>query len=59
MLRMLNNDELAKYNNSTPVAYDQYYNYSDMVGVIIMLLVVIIEYLILISILEVLFQLIL
>ena len=30
MLRMLNNDELARYNNSTPVAYDQYLDYRDM-----------------------------
>jgi len=32
MLRMLENRELAKYNNSTPVAYDTYLNYSDMAG---------------------------
>lgn len=30
MLRMLNNDELAQYNNTTPVAYDQYLDYGDM-----------------------------
>ena len=29
---MMDNRELAKYNNTTPVAYDQYLNYSDMVG---------------------------
>ena len=31
MLRLLDNRELAHYNNSTPVAYDQYRNYADMV----------------------------
>ena len=30
MLRMLDNRELAHYNNSTPVAYDQYRDYADM-----------------------------
>lgn len=30
MLRMLENRELAMYNNTTPVAYDTYLNYSDM-----------------------------
>ena len=30
MLRLLDNRELAHYNNSTPVAYDQYRNYADM-----------------------------
>ena len=30
MLRMLDNRELAMYNNSTPVAYDTYLNYEDM-----------------------------
>ena len=29
-LRLLDNRELAHYNNSTPVAYDQYRNYADM-----------------------------
>ena len=32
LMRMMDNRELAKYNNTTPVAYDQYLNYSDMVG---------------------------
>lgn len=32
MLRMLDNRELARYNNSTPVAYDTYMNYDDMKG---------------------------
>ena len=30
MLRLLDNRELAHYNNSTPVAYDQYRDYADM-----------------------------
>ena len=30
MLRLLDNRELAHYNNSTPVAYDQYRNYANM-----------------------------
>lgn len=30
MLRMLDNRELAHYNNSTPVAYDQYRDYANM-----------------------------
>ena len=30
MLRMLDNRELARYNNSTPVMYDTYANYADM-----------------------------
>lgn len=32
MLRMLDPHDLSKYNNSTPVAYDTYLNYADMVG---------------------------
>jgi hypothetical protein len=31
MLRLLDNRELAHYNNSTPVAYDQYRDYANMV----------------------------
>ena len=31
-LRMLDNRELAMYNNSTPVAYDAYCEYKDMAG---------------------------
>ena len=30
MLRMLDNRDLARYNNSTPVMYDTYANYPDM-----------------------------
>ena len=30
LLRMMDNRELARYNNTSPVAYDQYLNYSDM-----------------------------
>ena len=30
MLRMLDPNDLAQYNNTTPVAYDQYLNYTDM-----------------------------
>lgn len=30
MLRLLDNRELAHYNNSTPVAYDQYRDYANM-----------------------------
>ena len=32
MLRMLDNRDLARYNNSTPVMYDTYANYPDMAG---------------------------
>ena len=32
LMRIIDNRELGKYNNTTPVAYDQYLNYSDMVG---------------------------
>jgi len=32
LLRMLNDDELAAYNSTTPTAYDQYLKYDDMVG---------------------------
>ena len=30
MLRLIDNRELAHYNNSTPVAYDQYRDYADI-----------------------------
>ena len=32
LLRMMDNRELARYNNTSPVAYDQYLNYIDAVG---------------------------
>ena len=32
ILRMLDNRELAMYNGTTPVKYDEYLNYSDMTG---------------------------
>ena len=32
LLRMMDNRELARYNNTSPVAYDQYLNYSDMLA---------------------------
>ena len=42
MRRMLENRELAKYNNSTPVAYDTNLKYSDIAGKIIIHLMVIV-----------------
>ena len=32
MLRMMDNRELARYNGTTPTMYDQYLNYSDVLG---------------------------
>ena len=34
VLRMLDNRELARYNNTTPVMYDTYLNYADMYGAV-------------------------
>jgi hypothetical protein len=32
LVRMLDNRELARYNNTTPVLYDSYLNYADMIS---------------------------